>query len=168
MNRAVACGVCGACWLLASAAFAAKSATNRPPAETDWPSRLSTNAEEQVALEQKLNEAWAALPLKNKLMLMRSQTALRAMPKEERQFIEERINRFLAMNPAEREQLKRNQQRWNKMSPAEREQARAAYEKHRKEFAERTRKLPPPVLEPLAGAVTATNQPTNPTTGGAP
>lgn len=171
MSRAVSFGaVCGSLLVVALAFGTDKGApTNRPPAKPGWPQRVPTNAEERVALEQQLDQAWTALPVPAKLSFMRSTSALRLMPDDERRFIEERINRFLNMGAEERERLKKNQRRWDKMSPDERQQAREAFAKRQKEFEaywhkEQQRMLgnPPPAPGSL------TNKETSATTTGDP
>jgi hypothetical protein len=84
--------------------------------------------------EQRLNEAWAKMPVEAKSRLMRLHRALSEMPPEERKFVHDRIERFLNMSPAEREKLKQNRQRWEQMTPEERQKAREEFHKHSKEF----------------------------------
>lgn len=159
----------GAVLLLATVAGAAEPgvATNCPFAKLPWPSRPPTNETDRVALEQGLDQAWRAMPLPAKLRFMRTSTALRTMPEEDRRFVEERIDKFLTMSEEEHAQLKKNQHRWKQMSPAERQQAREAYEKRRGELDKKPGKKQPDKLRPPA-AEQSTNVPTNQPTEGTP
>jgi hypothetical protein len=102
---------------------------------TNKPRAKSAMTEEQRAqVEQRLNEAWAKMPVEAKSRMMRLHRALTEMPPDERKFVHDRIERFLNMSQAEREKLKLNKQKWEQMTPEERQKAREEFRKHSQEF----------------------------------
>ena len=63
---------------------------------TNHPHSKPPMTEEQRAqMEQRLNDAWARMPVEAKSRLMRLNRALSEMPPEERKFVHDRIERFL-------------------------------------------------------------------------
>lgn len=111
----------------------AKTKSDKPPL-TD---------EQRAQTEQRLNDAWTALPVESKIRLMRLHRALSEMPPDERRFIHDRVERFLNMTSEEREELAKNRQKWEQMTPEERQKAREAFRKRRQEFEEKWRQEHP-------------------------
>lgn len=93
--------------------------------------------EQQTQTEQRLNDAWNKMSLREKASALRLHHALREMPEKDRKFIQERIERFLHMSPAEKKQLRENAERWRKMTPEQREQARQQFREKRRQFEEK-------------------------------
>jgi hypothetical protein len=104
---------------------------------------LPAKGEQAVAVEQLANETWQALPLREKVQLLRMQRALREMDPKDRDFIRERIDRHLRMTPKEREQFTQNRKRWQELSPEAKERARQEYRRRREEFEKRWREEHP-------------------------
>ncbi len=118
--------------------------TPAPSDQTNKPRAKSPLTEEQRAqMEQRLNDAWAKMPVETKSRLMRLHRALSEMPPEERKFVHDRIERFLNMSQAEREKLKQNKQKWEQMTPEERQTAREEFRKHRQEFEQQWNRTHP-------------------------
>jgi hypothetical protein len=127
--------------LLLGATVGTALAQQTPPSppstgdSTNKPRAKSAMTEEQRAqVEQRLNDAWAKMPVEAKSRLMRLHRALTEMPPDERKFVHDRIERFLNMSQAEREKLKQNKQKWEQMTPDERQKAREEFRKHSQEF----------------------------------
>jgi hypothetical protein len=76
--------------------------------------------------------------------------ALREMPDQERQLINDRFDRFLRMTPEERAIMKQNYEKWQAMSPEQRQKAREEYARHRQAFESEWKKKhpkdPPPAI----------------------
>src|ERR1700690_682006 len=114
--------------------------TPSPTDQTNKPrSRPLLTEEQRAQQEQRLNDAWAKMPVEAKSRLMRLHRALSEMPPEERKFVHDRIERFLNMSPAEREKLKQNRQKWEQMTLEERQKAREEFRKHSQEFEQQWR-----------------------------
>lgn len=140
-------------YLLAVAGLLISSVTfaQEQPPRGDRPPKEPMNEQDRAQLEQRVDEAWAKLPVREKVQLMRFHRALRSMPPEERNFIRDRLERFVNMPPEEREKLKQNRERWLQMSPEERQRAREEFRKRRQDFEEKWRQEhpgeePPPFL----------------------
>jgi len=119
------------------------------PRRADGPKLNEMSADQKAKLESELNDVWSKLPLEGKVRIMRLHRALREMPKEDRQFMHDRVERFLNMPPEERDRLRQNREKWQQMSPEEREKAREEFRKRREEMekkwrAEHPGEEPPP------------------------
>ena len=99
--------------------------------------------EQRAQLEQRLDEAWGKMLVREKSLVMKLHSALRDMPAEERKFIHDRIERFLNMPAEERHRLHENSERWKTMTPEQREQARKQFEERRHAFEEKWRQEHP-------------------------
>jgi hypothetical protein len=124
--------------LLGTGVFAEVAPAPQPKVE-----RAAMTDEQRAQIEQRLNEVWSKLSVREKSQLMKLQHALREMPPEERKFIHDRVERFLNMSPEERQKLNENHDRWQKMTAEERQQAREKFSQHRKEFEEKWRREHP-------------------------
>ena len=102
-----------------------------PPPVSQFEPRIAGEVEmtpeQRTELEQRLNETWLALPLRERLQLLQYHRALNQMSPDERRFVQERFERFVHMNAVEREQIRINRERWRQMSHEDRERARQAY-----------------------------------------
>jgi hypothetical protein len=115
----------------------AQDPPDQPKSKKDKP---PLTEEQRAQMEQRLNDAWTALPAESKMRLMRLHRALSEMPPNESRFIHERIERFLNMTPEERQKLRENAERWKNMTPEERQKAREDFRKRRQEFEEKWRR----------------------------
>jgi hypothetical protein len=118
------------------------------------PSQTSTNQdrrhgrrqlteEQRAELEQRLNDTWTKLSLREKQQVLRLNQALRQIPPEEQKFIHERIERFMNMSPEERQRMRENAKVWKQMTPEQREQARQKFQQKRHEYIEKWRQEHP-------------------------
>jgi hypothetical protein len=128
-----------ACIAAAMLTVAAALAQEAPPKREHQP----MTDEQRAQLEQRLNDAWSKLSVREKNQLLRLNRVLREMPPDEQKFIHERIERFMNMPPEERRKMRENAERWKKMTPEEREKARQQYQQKRREFEEKWRKEHP-------------------------
>ena len=101
--------------------------------------RTPLTDEQRAQMEQRLDNAWKNLAVREKMQVMRFHQAMKEMPPEERQFIHDRLERFLNMSAEEREKIKQNHERWKQMSPEDKQQARLKFQQRRKEFEEKWR-----------------------------
>ena len=99
--------------------------------------------EQRADMEQRANDTWSKLPLEAKTRVLRLHRALTQLPPEERQFINERIERFLNMSQEEKQRLKENAERWKNMTLEERQKAREQFRQHRQEFEQKWRQEHP-------------------------
>lgn len=95
--------------------------------------------DQRAQMEQRLDDAWAKLPVREKMIVMRLHGALKQMPPEERKFIHDRVERFIDMAPEERERIKQNYEKWKNMTAEEKQQAREKFRERRKQFEEKWR-----------------------------
>ena len=75
--------------LLGTGVFAEVTPAPQPKVE-----RAAMTDEQRAQMEQRLNEVWSKLSVREKSQLMKLQHALREMPPEERKFIHDRVERF--------------------------------------------------------------------------
>ena len=101
--------------------------------------RTPLTDEQRAQMEQRLDNAWKNLAVREKMQVMRFHQAMKEMPAVERQFIHDRLERFLNMTPEEREKIKQNHERWKQMSPEDKQQARQKFQQRRKKFEEKWR-----------------------------
>jgi Spy/CpxP family protein refolding chaperone len=142
--------------------------TPAPADQTNKPRAKSPLTEEQRAqMEQRLNDAWAKMPVETKSRLMRLHRALSEMPPDERKFVHDRIERFLNMSQSEREKLKQNKQKWEQMTPEERQAAREEFRKHRQEFEQQWHRTHPSE-DPTPNPSNETKTPSSPEDNSAP
>lgn len=114
------------------------------------PAPAKSPAEEMKIQERKCNEAWSGLSLDEKQWILRYLQAMREMPAQERQLINDRFDRFLRMTPEERTIMKQNYAKWQAMSPEHRQKAREEYARQRSNFEAEWKKKhpkdPPPAM----------------------
>ncbi len=101
------------------------------------PKRPELTEEQRGQMEQRLNEAWSKLSVREKTIALRMQKALSQMPDHDRKFIHERIERFMNMSPEQKKQLHENAERWKNMTPEQREHARQQFREKRRQFEEK-------------------------------
>jgi Spy/CpxP family protein refolding chaperone len=114
------------------------------------PAPAKSPADEMKIQERKCNEAWSGLSLAEKQWILRYLQAMREMPAQERQLIDDRFDRFLRMTPEERTIMKQNYAKWQALTPEQRQKAREEYARHRENFEAEWKKKhpkdPPPAM----------------------
>ena len=137
---------------IAGLAAGSMDTQGQDPAAAPTPPKRQHQAlteEQRQQLEQQVSQSWETLSLQEKQQVLRFHSALKEMPKEERNSIRERFERVLSMTPEQRQQMRENMERWRKMTPEERQKAREEYRKRKHEFEQQWRRdhpnqTPPP------------------------
>jgi hypothetical protein len=128
-----------ACIAIATLVGGAALAQEAPPKRERQP----MTDEQRAQMEQRLNEAWAKMSVREKSQALRLHRTFRELPADEQKFIHERIERFMNMTGEERKKMRENAERWKNMTPEQREHARQQFQQKRREFEEKWRKEHP-------------------------